>query len=269
MTDGRARPAWIASLAIHGVLVAAVAWWLAERSGPASVSATPVPLQLAMFQPPAPVEPPAPAEATPVQEASPPLAQPVPVQDEPVQEAPSPQVIPEPAPPPPPPMARPKPVKPKPSPPMAKPSKPAQPAVDPVRAQPVESAPAAEPPVTIQPPAPAPVLPPPAAQPVTPAPDPALEDGYRTRIRQAVDAHKHYPRMARRLGEEGRVVVAFTVEADGRLAEVRVVESSGSELLDEAALQAVRDAAPFPPFPAGIDRQRWDFTLPLAFSLAS
>jgi len=101
------------------------------------------------------------------------------------------------------------------------------------------------------------------------APDPALEASYRDRIRQAVDAHKHYPRMARRLGVEGRVVLAFTLRADGRLAGVRVAESSGSELLDEAALQAVRDAAPFPPFPEGVGRERWDFTLPLYFALDS
>lgn len=268
MAEGRARPAWIASLAIHGVLVAAVAWWLAERSGPASVPATPVPLQLAMFQAPAPVELPAPAEPTPVQEASPP------------------QAVPEPAPPvrreriggrleeaspegddhgwsssEPPPVERPepKPIPVKPRAAKAAPPKPAapavEPAVEPARAQPVESAPAAEAPVAVQSPA--------------PAPDPALEDGYRVRIRQAVDEHKHYPRMARRLGLDGRVVVAFTVEADGRLAGVRVVESSGSELLDEAALEAVRKAAPFPSFPAGIERRRWDFTLPLSFSLDS
>lgn len=251
-TEGRARPAWIASLAIHGVLVAAVAWWLAERSGPAFVPATPVPLQLAMFQAPAPVEPPAPAEPTPVQEASPPPALPEPAPAAPPVEPPAPKPVP----------VQPRPAK-------AAPPKPAASAVEPVRAQPVESAPAAEVPVAIQSPAPAPVVPPPAAQPVTPAPDPALEDGYRTRIRQAVDEHKHYPRMARRLELEGRVVVAFTVEADGRLAGVRVVESSGSELLDEAALEAVRQAAPFPPFPDGVERRQWDFTLPLSFSLDS
>ncbi|MGK0674668.1 MAG: TonB family protein [Halothiobacillaceae bacterium] len=247
--EGRKRPAWIASLVIHGVLVAAVAWWLAGHSGPASVLATPVPLKLAMFHAPAPVEPPAPAESPPVQAAPPPPA-------------------PSDAPPPVEPLApKPAPVQPRPA--KAPPSKPAVSASAPVRAQPVESAPAAEVPVAIPSPAPTPLVPPPAAQPVIPAPDPALEDGYRTRVRQAIDKHKHYPRVARRLELEGRVVVAFTVEADGRLAGVRVVESSGSELLDEAALEAVRKAAPFPPFPDGVERRQWGFTLPLLFSLDS
>lgn len=248
---GRARPAWVASLAVHGLLVAAVAWWLAERSGPASAPTAPVPLTLAMFQAPAPVELPAPAEPAPVQET--------------VQEPPPPQAVPEPTPAPPAvERSEPKPLPVKPRPAKAVPPRPSASAAEPTPARPVESPPAADPS-----PAPVPVAQPPLAQPVTPAPDPVLEDGYRARIRQAVDAHKHYPRMARRLGTEGRVVVAFTIEADGRLAGVRVVESSGSALLDEAALEAVRKTAPFPPFPAGIERRRWSFTLPLSFSLGS
>jgi protein TonB len=233
-------------LVIHGVLIALIAWWLTERSCPTSAPATPVPLTLAMFQAPAPVERPAPAEPTPAEEASPSQG----ASEQPPIERSEPKPIP---------------VKPRPA--KAAPPKPAAPAVEPARAQPVESAVASEAPVAAPSPAPVPVVQPPAAQPVTPAPDPALEDGYRARIRQAVDEHKHYPRMARRLGLEGRVVVAFTVGADGRLAGVRLVESSGSELLDEAALEAVRQAAPFPPFPAGIERRQWDFTLPLSFAL--
>jgi len=61
--------------------------------------------------------------------------------------------------------------------------------------------------------------------------------------------------------------VEFTLESSGALVAVRIKQGSGSELLDEAALQAVRDAAPFAPFPEGSTRQRWEFTLPLSFML--
>lgn len=250
-TKGRARPAWVASLVIHGMLVAATGWWLADQLERTAAPAAPTPLKMVMFQAPEPV-PTAPVEPEP----------------EPVQEPPPPQAIPEPVPePPPPPVERPTPkpapAKPKPSPPKVAPPRPSEP---------VAPAEAVRPPVQATvpaPPAPVPAAPALAAVPMPPAPDPALEASYRDRIRQAVDAHKHYPRMARRLGVEGRVVLAFTLRDDGRLAEVHVAESSGSELLDEAALQAVRDAAPFPPFPDGIGRERWDFTLPLYFALNS
>jgi protein TonB len=48
-----------------------------------------------------------------------------------------------------------------------------------------------------------------------------------------------YPDAARREGRDGHVVVAFTVDADGRVAEVEVQESSDAEF-ESAALEAVR-----------------------------
>jgi protein TonB len=50
-----------------------------------------------------------------------------------------------------------------------------------------------------------------------------------------------YPTAARRRGIEGRVLLEVAVDADGRAVAVRVAESSGHRLLDEAALRAVRD----------------------------
>ncbi|MEF9388155.1 TonB family protein [Ralstonia solanacearum species complex bacterium KE056] len=48
-----------------------------------------------------------------------------------------------------------------------------------------------------------------------------------------------YPNEARRMGVQGKVVVSGFVEADGTLSGVRVRQSSGSSMLDGAALQAV------------------------------
>lgn len=50
-----------------------------------------------------------------------------------------------------------------------------------------------------------------------------------------------YPRVARRRGWEGRVVLAVTVSAEGDVAALSVAESSGHALLDRAAKRAVRD----------------------------
>ena len=49
-----------------------------------------------------------------------------------------------------------------------------------------------------------------------------------------------YPPRARRAGSEGRVVVKVLLTAAGEVAELAVQESSGSALLDEAALAAAR-----------------------------
>jgi len=50
------------------------------------------------------------------------------------------------------------------------------------------------------------------------------------------------------------------MSADGRLEEVEVVRSSGSQVLDEASLETVRNAAPFPPMPGWLQ-------VPIAYTL--
>jgi protein TonB len=74
-----------------------------------------------------------------------------------------------------------------------------------------------------------------------------------------------YPAAAGSRRLRGVAEVRFVVSAGGDVGGVRLVASSGSPLLDKAALEAVRRAAPFPPIPAGAGRSNWPFTVPLAF----
>ncbi len=48
-----------------------------------------------------------------------------------------------------------------------------------------------------------------------------------------------------------RVVAMFTIAKDGRLLNLSVQQTSGTKVVDDAALSAVRLSAPFPPLPAG------------------
>jgi TonB family protein len=63
------------------------------------------------------------------------------------------------------------------------------------------------------------------------------------------------PESARFLGEQGRVVIVFTIEKDGSVprGEPRVVAPSGRSHLDRPALAAIRTSQPFPPLPAEFD----------------
>lgn len=49
-----------------------------------------------------------------------------------------------------------------------------------------------------------------------------------------------YPQAARQRGDEGTVVLEAHVSSSGRCEEIRVIESSGDDMLDEAALRAVQ-----------------------------
>lgn len=49
-----------------------------------------------------------------------------------------------------------------------------------------------------------------------------------------------YPRLSRRRGEEGTVVITLTVLQNGRIKDEQIKQSSGYPLLDQAALTAIR-----------------------------
>jgi len=70
-------------------------------------------------------------------------------------------------------------------------------------------------------------------------------------VRARIAHTLRYPPRARDLGWEGRCVVEFVLLASGSVRLLRVIESSGRPLLDEAALAAVQRGVPFPP--PGVD----------------
>lgn len=63
----------------------------------------------------------------------------------------------------------------------------------------------------------------------------------------------------------GTAVVSFTVDATGRVMSRQIAKSSGSKMLDEAALASVERASPFPPFPEGVRGDSLSLTVPFRF----
>lgn len=90
------------------------------------------------------------------------------------------------------------------------------------------------------------------------------------RFRDALLAHilpfRRYPEEARRNGAQTVVWVRFFLERDGTPVRVAVEQSSGSAVLDEAAITAIRRAAPLPTIPANLP-DRLDISLPVDFAM--
>lgn len=100
-------------------------------------------------------------------------------------------------------------------------------------AEPPPALPVAAPPEPA--PQPAPVTEPsPAPAPPAPVEAPRFNAAYLNNPPPA------YPAAARRLGQEGRVLVRAEVLADGRCSQAELKQGSGHKLLDQAALEAVR-----------------------------
>ncbi|MGH7927360.1 MAG: energy transducer TonB, partial [Candidatus Binatia bacterium] len=75
---------------------------------------------------------------------------------------------------------------------------------------------------------------------------------YTQTVKQWIEARWEYPDLAKHYGLQGRVVVEFTILQDGHIELLALVRSSGSKLLDEEAVRAIKAAVPFKPFPRSI-----------------
>ena len=75
--------------------------------------------------------------------------------------------------------------------------------------------------------------------------------GFSARPDYGVNPKPPYPLIARRMGTQGVVLLRVQVRVDGTVAEIQIAQSSGSALLDDSALQTVRDSWRF--IPARLD----------------
>ncbi len=132
-------------------------------------------------------------------------------------------------------------------------------------------------PKVVAPPAPVPdthpAMPVAAPAPPAPAPPPAppavdmgpLITAYGTALSDAIQSHLRYPRAAQAQGFSGQALVRFGV-ADGHVRDTRIARSSGSDMLDAAALETVRTMA-CPPVPAMLAGRRLTFDIWVRFVL--
>ncbi|MEO0295767.1 MAG: energy transducer TonB, partial [candidate division WOR-3 bacterium] len=78
---------------------------------------------------------------------------------------------------------------------------------------------------------------------------------YLQKMKQKIEMVWEYPEYARQRGIGGQLKINFSIGKDGKIEKMILVDSSGLKVLDDAALKALRDASPFPPFP-----ETWDIS---------
>ncbi|NJC87681.1 MAG: TonB family protein [Desulfuromonas sp.] len=87
--------------------------------------------------------------------------------------------------------------------------------------------------------------------------------------RGLIEKNKNYPVMARKGRIEGTVIVSCVLARDGSIRQSGLVRTSGSTLLDNAALKAVRSVGQFPPVPPEVDGEELPLEVPISFRLSA
>jgi TonB family protein len=81
-------------------------------------------------------------------------------------------------------------------------------------------------------------------------------------IRALLEKAKNYPLLARKRGMEGIVFVSFTIDKKGLPQDVRIMKSSGYQVLDEEVRKRLKKASPFPEF-------NGEIKIPITFKLTN
>ena len=79
---------------------------------------------------------------------------------------------------------------------------------------------------------------------------------YFSRIKQQIQRVWVYPSQGTKRTLSGELTLKFEISKDGNLLSLRLINSSGSNILDANAIKAVRGAAPYYPFPITITKKK-------------
>lgn len=72
---------------------------------------------------------------------------------------------------------------------------------------------------------------------------------YFIKIKRKIEMVWSYPRESYLKGHSGKVRVLMSLNKSGKLVDIRILNSSGYDLLDNEAKDSIIEAAPYPPFP--------------------
>ena len=96
---------------------------------------------------------------------------------------------------------------------------------------------------------------------------PRVEPSWQTALVRHLQQYKRYPGGAQSRGEDGVVLLSFTVDRTGHVLNREIVRSSGHRELDDEVMSMIQRAQPLPRFPASMTQAKLDLTVPIRFSL--
>ena len=79
---------------------------------------------------------------------------------------------------------------------------------------------------------------------------------YFSSIKRQIESVWSYPEEAAKRGLQGQLLLQFILDRSGKLIDISLVNSSENEILDNAALDAVKTASPYNPFPEKIQKNK-------------
>lgn len=90
---------------------------------------------------------------------------------------------------------------------------------------------------------------------------------YQDMVKQRIEEVRRYPAWAKRQGIEGVSYLIFTLLSNGMVQDIRIIRSSGFDILDEEAISTVKRASPFKPIPKKFNHSSLTMEVAIVFQL--
>jgi protein TonB len=90
---------------------------------------------------------------------------------------------------------------------------------------------------------------------------------YQDMVKQRIESCRQYPRWARKQEFEGISYIIFTLLSNGIVSDMKVVHSSGFDILDKEAISTVKRASPFKSIPEKFNCSSLTMEVAIVFQL--
>lgn len=97
--------------------------------------------------------------------------------------------------------------------------------------------------------------------------NPGARADFKAMVGAWIEKHKRFPDRLRRRGLQGTPVVRFRLARDGRVLNCHIERRSPHDGIDEAAMDTIRRAEPFPAMPDDLPGESMEFAVPIDFNL--
>ena len=95
----------------------------------------------------------------------------------------------------------------------------------------------------------------------------SIEDAYLSKVKAKIEKNKVYPKIAKKLNQTGKVLVSFDILKDGKVINIKIIQNSKFEKLDEASVELLTNIGFFEAIPSELNKTVWNIQIPINYQI--
>ncbi|WP_072681303.1 energy transducer TonB [Arcobacter sp. LA11] len=97
----------------------------------------------------------------------------------------------------------------------------------------------------------------------------AIKNDYLSKLRATIENNKIYPKRAKRLKQQGKVIISFEITKSGHIKKIALKNACPYRRLNSAAIELLEQIAKFEPIPKELEKNTWAIDVPINYSIVN